>query len=210
MNPGIGRTCGRGLVLCVLLGGACANPGARARRVQEIESLRRDNARLERLVAQHDGTITSLRRQVGNLKGFAPDRPSDLFAADKIVLGSLSGGADYDGQAGDDGVTIHLRVMDAEGDVVKAPGRITVQLLDNTHLLQPRVLGVYVFDDPETLRGCWHGKFGTRHYTLKCPFRDGTTPPSSGRVGVKVEFLDYLTGRTLTVVDELIISTPPS
>jgi hypothetical protein len=86
---------------------------------------------------------------------------------------------------------------------VKVPGRITIQLLDNRSLAAPRVLGVYVFDDPEKLRELWHGHFATNHYTLKCPFPPDVKPPESRRVTVSAEFVDYLTGATLTAVREV-------
>ena len=115
-------------------------------------------------------------------------------------------GADYDGKPGDDGVTVYLRPRDADGHVVKVPGRITVQLLDNTDLGSPRPLGLYVFADPSELRKLWHGRFATQHYTLKCPFPPGTKLPDARRVTVSAEFVDYLTGATLTAVEEVPVS----
>ena len=72
---------------------------------------------------------------------------SDLFAPVRAEIVSRSGGGNYDGLPGDDGVTVYLRLLDAEGDAVKVPGRITVQLLDNERLGAPRLLGLYRFDD---------------------------------------------------------------
>ena len=109
---------------------------------------------------------------------------------------------------GDDGVTVYLRPRDADGDVVKAPGRISIQLLDNTNLRTPRVLALKVFDDPEELRKLWHGRFATNHYTLKCPFPPEVELPTSRRVTVSAEFTDYLTGATLTAVKEVSIAFP--
>lgn len=187
---------------------ACKSPGEWARLIQQRDALRGDKERLERVVAQRDGTVTRLHEQIENLQSFGPDQPADLFAPAKIEIASLSGGADYDSQPGDDGVTVYLRPRDADGDVVKVPGRITIQLLDNVNLASPRLLGVYVFDDPKMLRGLWHGRFGTNHYTLKCRFPPGTKPPPPRRVTVSTEFVDYLTGTTLTAVKEVVVSYP--
>ncbi len=186
---------------------SCTSPGLVAGLTKDNESLQREKGRLQRVIAQRDDTVARLGGQVENLKGFGPDRPADLFAPAKLEIASLSGGRDYDGKPGDDGVTIYLRPRDASGDVVKAPGRMTIQLLDNTNLASPRVVGVYVFDDPAQLGRLWHGRFGTNHYTLVCPF-----PPESGslprqrRLTVSVEFVDYLTGATLTAVKEVAFS----
>ena len=151
---------------------SCGNPGRRAELVQQTDTLRRENQRLERLVSDRDGAIALLDRQIVNLQTFEANRPANLFAPVKLEIASLSGGADYDDRPGDDGVTVYLRPRDTDGHIVKAPGAIRVQLLDNSDLNNPRVIGVYDFTDPETIRKSWYGKFGTSHYTLKCPFPD--------------------------------------
>lgn len=198
---------GLGLVLAVTMAG-CQSPSAKIEMQKSIVSLRGDVSRLERLVEQRDATISRLARQVETLNTFDDERPADLFAPIKIEIASLSGGADYDGQPGDDGVTIHLRPRDAYGDVVKVPGRITIQLLDNTKIGAPQVLGVCEFNDPDQLQRAWHGRFGTNHYTLQCPFSDDAVLPANRKVTVNAEFTDFLTGTTLTTVKEVDISFP--
>ncbi len=187
---------------------ACRSPGQWARLIKDNDALRRDNQRMQRIVAQRDGTIAQLHRQVEHLESFGPDQPADLFAPVKIEIASLSGGAEYDDKPGDDGVTVYLRPRDAGGDVVKVPGRITIQLVDNADLASPRRLGLYVFNDPGEMGKLWHGKFATNHYTLKCPFPPGTRLPSTRLVTVNAEFVDYLTGATLSAVKEVRLSFP--
>lgn len=186
----------------------CQSPGQWAQLTRDNETLRRDKTRLERVVQQRDGSLARLHRQVENLKGLAPDRPADLFAPVRLEIASLTGGRDYDGMPGDDGVTVYLRPRDADGDIVKAPGRISIQLLDNSAVDSPRVVGVYVFDDPQTVRRMWHGRFATHHYSLKCPFPPGVALPQHRRLTVSAEFIDYLTGAVLTAVKEVSISFP--
>ncbi|MBU0719447.1 MAG: hypothetical protein KJ749_14465 [Planctomycetes bacterium] len=187
-----------------MLGSGCNNPGERARLVKDNENLRRRSEELERTIAQRDATVARLHQQIRNLQEFSPDRPADLFAPVKIEIISRSGGADYDNRPGDDGVTVYLQPIDADGDAVKVPGQITVQLLDNTNLEAPRVVKVYRFSDPSDLRRLWFGKLGTNHYSLKCPFPPGAHIPR--QITVNVEFVDYLTGRTLTAVREVTVA----
>ena len=182
----------------------CMSPGERARLVKENQALRVENEALEREVGRRDGTITLLHKQIGDLQGFGSNRPVDLFAPVRAEIVSRSGGADYDDTPGDDGVTVYLRLIDADGDAVKVPGRISVQLLDNSDLSSPKLLGLYRFDSVDQLRKAWYGQFGTQHYSLKCPFLYGVKPPR--RIDVKVEFVDYLTGRTLTANTEVAVS----
>jgi len=180
----------------------------RGRILKDNDALRRDKERLERTVAERDATIASLQQQTITLRGFGPDRKADLFAPVKLEIASQSGGAEYDDKPGDDGVTVYLRPRDADGDVVKVPGRMKVQLVDNTDIGSPRVLGVYAFEDLNEVRKTWHGKFATQHFTLKCPFPPGVELPKSRRVLVSAEFLDLLSGATLTTSKEVSFSVP--
>ena len=127
-----------GLALTLLSG--CLSPGERATLLQENHALRTQVAGLERKVTDRDGTIAGLHQQVTRLEGFGPDRPAAMFAPVTIAMASLSGGADYDGQPGDDGITVHLQLLDTDGDAVKAPGTITIQLLDNSDLGKPALM----------------------------------------------------------------------
>jgi len=170
--------------------------------MRENDDLKRDNRRLAREIAERDATAVSLRAQIENLRSWGSDRPADLFAATSIEIASLSGGADYDGRPGDDGITIYLRPKDADGDVVKVPGRIEVQLLDNAVLANPRVVGNYVFG-VDKLKEIWHGRFMTNHYTLKCPFSPKQTLPPSRKLLVTVKFTDFLTGAVLTTTKQV-------
>jgi len=187
---------------------SCGDPGRRARMIQDHDALRRENQRLERLVADRDGAIARLNRRIENLQAFDPKRPADLFAPVALEIASLSGGADYDGRPGDDGATVYLRPRDADGDVVKAPGAMHIQLLDNSDLRNPRIIGVYDFTDPESIRKLWYEKFATQHYTLKCVFPEGVALPESRKIVIYAEFVDFLTGAVLTATKEVIISLP--
>ena len=131
-----------------------------------------------------------------------------MFAPVKLEIASLSGGADYDGKPGDDGVNVYLRLHDADGDAVKVPGRIKVQVVDNSNLHSPRVIGLYPFDDPGEVRKTWHGKFGTQHFSLKCPFPTGMLLPASRTLLVSAEFVDLLSGTTLTASQEVKFAVP--
>ncbi len=191
------------------MGVGCRAPGEWAQLVKENQSLREDSTRLERTVAEREATIASLENQVDDLKSFGPDRPADLFAPVRLEIASLSGGADFDGQPGDDGIILYLRPIDADGDTVKAPGQISIQLLDNSALSTPRVIGVYTFDEPEQLRNLWYGLVGTQHYTVRCPFPSGVKLPGDRKLLVSAVFVDFLTGRSLTTQKEVSFDAPP-
>ena len=192
----------------LLLTAGCDAPGERVRLANDNQQLRAQNTRLTREVAQRDGTILQLNRQLTSLRQLGPERPIAVFAPVKLKIASLSRGHDYDGKPGDDGVRVYLQPIDADGDPVKSPGKISVQLLDDSELGKPRLLGVYVFDRVEELRQMWHGKFLTQHFTVDCPFPPGTKLPASRQVSVTAEFVDYLSGATLTAHQSVPVSFP--
>ena len=148
------------------------------------------------------------RQQMTQVQELGPDRPADLFAPVSIEIASLSGGANYDQEPGDDGITVHLRPKDTDGQVVKVPGRISIQLMDNTDLSNPKVINVCTFEKSDELRKLWMGILGTNHYTIRCPFPDRAELPSSRKLTVSALFVDFLTGKTLTTTRELAFSPP--
>ena len=177
--------------------GACHSQQEWSRVVSDRDNLARRVRQLEQHVARQEADAAELRRQKETLQGLPPDRPVDLFAAASMDIVSRSGGTDFDGKPGDDGVTLYLRPKDAEGDVVKVSGRITVQLLDNADPNSPQVVAVCTLATADELRAAWHGKFATDHYTIKCPFSTQAKLPKSETLLANVSFTDYLTGRTL-------------
>lgn len=181
---------------------ACRSPADWAELSRENDDLRRGTRRLEHTIAECDATVAALRGQIDNLRTWSSDRPADLFAPTRIEIASLSGGADYDDKPGDDGITVYIRPRDADNDVVKVPGRLEIQLLDNANLQSPRVLGVYVFE-ADKLRNLWHGRFMTNHYTLKCPFSPGGELPKTRKLLISAKFSDFLTGAVLTATKEV-------
>ena len=190
-------------VASLVLPAGCISSSEYYAAVKEADDLKVRTAGLERELSQKRDEVADLQLRIETLKGFDPKRPIDLFAPVTIEIADLTGGADYDGRPGDDGVTVHLRPIDADGHVVKSPGRIEVQLLDNSDLENPRVLGTYTVDDPRQLSKLWHGRWLTNHYTLRCPISPDIKSAPSRRVTVSVRFVDYLTGRTISAVKEV-------
>jgi hypothetical protein len=178
------------------------------RLIRENEALKQQRSQLDRSLKQCEASRAAQARQIENLGSFSDERPFDLFAPTSIEILSLSGGRDFDQRPGQDGVVVYVRPRDAAGDAVKAPGRIAVQLLDNTDLAAPRVIGKCEFADAQELNALWHGRFLTYHFTLECRFPDGVSLPSSGRLTISVRFDDYLTGRALTAVREISFVPP--
>ena len=197
-------------VVVLMVGGGCEpQTGQVLQAVQkERDRLAKEKGSLEQTVIQREQDIQRLEEQIEHLRGFGPDWLAALFVVDRLELASLTGGADYDGCSGDDGVTIYLRPIDADGHFLKAAGEIVVDLIDASQPGAPRSLGSYVHNEPSQLRKLWHGGFLTNHYTIKCPWSPGMGPPRQPEVLVQVTFLDFLTGRRFTTSKMVEVQLP--
>ena len=162
----------------------------------------KDQAEISRL----SGKVSDLEKQVESLRRLGPDRLAKLYPPVKIVLERLTGGADYDGLPGDDGVTVYVQPIDRQGHIVKVAGEIRVQLLDLANPDGQHLLGEYVLD-VDHVAEAWHGRFMTQHFTLQCPWRVG--PPAHREITVRVRFLDYLTGQELSATTVCTVAMPP-
>jgi len=141
------RVC-RAAIVCVAAGLVvqtlgCRSPNGKPSLVQRVRELENEISVLERTLEDRNRKIARQQQQIDTLQQLDPDRPVHLFAPTKIEFASLTGGADLDGQPGDDGVTAYVRPLDRFGDAIKAPGKITVQLLDNSDLTATRSRRVY-------------------------------------------------------------------
>jgi hypothetical protein len=184
---------------CLLLAAAnagCLNDAAMVPELQQqTMDLENRLAACNRELAARDAQIADLRRRVNNRPVLENVAVDDLFTVDRIEIVSRSGGADFDGQPGDDGVVIYVRPLDADGDVLKAAGRFTIQLLDLTDPGAPRTLFQYEVAERSELVRTWHGGMLTDHYTFRCRLPRDLSPPPPRDIHVRVTFLDWLTGR---------------
>lgn len=207
LPPGFPSLCLVLVIFSSMVGVACNDSGELVRLRKEISALEVTGGRLERELADRDRRIAQIEAQNRDLIRLGGDRPLDLFAPVKIEIRPRSGGFDSDGKPGDDGVKVYVRPLDADGHPAKVPGEFEIQILDNSILDAPRVIGRCIFNDPEENRRFWYGDFPlTDHYSLECPFLEGEGPPASRRVTVTVEFLDYLSGRRLRALQELVVT----
>ena len=165
---------------------------------QKVDQLNVQNRELGQQLAQRDEQIYNLREQLKNCLEIGPSPLASLFRPTKLEIADRTGGADYDGKPGDDGVTVYLRPVDDEGHAIKAPGEIQVVLYDLTQKEDPREIGHYVVNEPNVLRKSWYGGWMTNHYTIKCAWPPGVQPPSSREILIRASFTDAISGDKLT------------
>ncbi len=167
---------------------------------ERIAALERENASLKAAAAES-------RRQVEIARGIDAGDRALLVAPEKITLDTRSGPADLDNQPGADGLMIHLKLFDHEGDAIKAVGDIRIDAFDLSDPANPRTVGTWSFPAEQAIK-LWLGKFMTYHYSLKCPWQNG--PPRSSEITVRATFIDLLTKRVLTTQQAYSLPAKPA
>ncbi len=202
-NPGGGLSCG-GFSACSVLGFSvllatfgCQSPGDQMYRLQkQVDSQKARVVELEERIITLQKQIDDQKQQIITLQRIAPDRMAKLEVPVKIELDKLSGGYEEPGRAGDAGVVAYVRPIDADGDVIKAAGAIVMDVFD---LANPpeRHLGAHCELDVDHTRQAWRGRLWTNHFTVKCPWPPpDRKPPEHRDLTIRVQFTDYLTGKT--------------
>ncbi len=166
--------------------------------LQERNELEVEIGQLEDRLAGRDAKIASLEAQLQNLRDRGVLPPAPVFGIDHLEILDVTSGTNTDGVPGDDAVTVYLRPVDKDGDVLKRAGKISIKLLDNTPIAAPVVLGTWVDDDHERIRKLWYGKFWTNHYKIDVPFFLHVELRPGQEVDVHVTFIDFATGRPFT------------
>ena len=121
---------------------------------------------------RENGVLRSQLRDAG-AQGMLPEQAAALFSVEKIALNRLmTGGIDTDGNPGDDALSVVIEPRDQQGDVLKSPGTIAIELLDLALDPVDRRVGYWTFDLETALKHWQGGLFGTG-YQFKLPWQRG-------------------------------------
>jgi hypothetical protein len=161
----------------------------------QVKTLQEQTAEKDNRLAAQQATIEKLHQQLQTVRGWTDDDLKLLFTPVKIEIASLSGGEDYDGKPGDDGVTVYIRPVDRDGDTLKVAGDLRVELYDLAAPSGENLIGQYAVPVARAAE-LWYGKFMTYHYTMRCPWLNG--PPKHEEITIRATFVDFLTQRVMT------------
>lgn len=154
---------------------------------ERLDRAQEENERLQQ-------RIDDQQKRIDTLMALGDKRLDKLYYVDRLDIGRYSTGVDTDDEPGDDAVKVFLQPIDQEGNALKAAGSARIRVYDlagdgNGALIGERRLSVDEFADD------WAGGFMTYHYSTTVPF---DRPPTTNEVTVRVEFVEYLTGRTFS------------
>ena len=155
-------------------------------------------SRLRKLEREKDGlqtVIVDQQKQIRSLLALGKaKRLEKIYHVSKIAIGRYTGGVDTDGVAGHDAIKVFLRPIDQDGSTLKAAGDVKIQIFDLALPEKKNLIGEYKWP-VDKISKQWSGGFMTYHFSFVCPWKK-TSPPKHKKLTVRVEFLDYFTGKT--------------
>ncbi|NLK41238.1 MAG: hypothetical protein GX298_04195 [Planctomycetes bacterium] len=187
------------LMLVLLAATGCRDEADRSLWGQ-IEGLSQENTALSLEVQQLRRENAALTEQLCTLAGIdQKERLDALIVPVAVRIGRLSGLYDKSGkqEGSPDTLVVYLEPIDTQQDIVKAAGRVRVELWNLT-APSPQNACIKQWDiDPSQLRQTWGRGLLGAYYRLQLPL-EGCLTGSEKELTVRVEFTDYLAGRVLT------------
>ena len=152
--------------------------------------------------------VTDQQKQIQALQELGERRLERLFHVQWITLGRYTGGVDLDGKPGDDGIKVYLHPADQDGSIIKAAGKVRIQLFDLAAEPKDNLIAQYEWP-PEKLSKQWASGFMAYHFSFECPWKSAENPPRHDEITVRVEFIDYLTGKAFAAQKLCKVQLPP-
>ncbi len=178
---------------------ACNGPDVTdSNRLTQIQELEDENASLRRQLVAKDEAIGDQAQRIQALQGLQGERSVDsLIHVSNIEVHTLSGGYDDDHDGVDECVKVYLRLLDQDGEAIKAAGTVHIRLLDLANPPTSQLVGEVRLTADE-MRPLWFGRFLTAHYTIRVPWADGAERAEHKSITVVARFTDLLTGQSFS------------
>lgn len=166
--------------------------------ITQIQELEDKVQGQNRVIQAQKSQIAEQQREIQTLQGLGDEaRLARLIHVDRISLEGMSGGYDDDRDSVDEGAVAYLRLMDKDGDVIKAAGSAVLEAYDLAAPESERLVASAEFN-PDEMAAAWFGRFLTSHYTLRAPWKSGKLPAHK-TLTIVVRFTELLTGKSFEV-----------
>ncbi len=184
------------IALFILFISACQND-VRQKPVSETDRLRQQNQTLTDRLANTEQQVQQLKKQVQTLSAVTDDtQPEDIYDLQKIRIWRYTNLYDKDEDGKLESLIVYLQPVDSDGDVIKAAGRVEVQLWDLNRDEAHALLATWNVS-PDEIKKEWYATVLASNYRLIFDISkliDKYEKPLT----VKVKFTDILSGKTFT------------
>jgi outer membrane murein-binding lipoprotein Lpp len=182
-------------VLCLyFLAGCESNAAPENPLTKQVDTLTREKREMMRQIEMLESKNKELQKQINTLHDF-PDDVSfkDIYEVKRIKITKYTNLYDKDKNGSKETLIVYIQSIDQDGDIIKAPADVNVQLLDLDKDKGPVVLGKWNIK-PEQLRKLWIDVLMKTNYRLAFDVSDKIEDPDKP-LTVMVTFTDYLTGK---------------
>ena len=136
----------------------------------------------------------ALRRRIDALSGLPENHQGkQLHELQSVRLTRYTGIYDKDEDGTPEKLIVYLKPIDVQGDIVKAPAKVEVQLWDLDEHAEQTLLQKWAIE-PEVLAEKWFATLVTINYRLVFDLPPDVNPTKGG-LTVKVKFTDLLSGQ---------------
>jgi hypothetical protein len=163
--------------LCILLAAA----GCRHANQELLESeLRTKEIQYRELLDEHEKSehhSKALEREIEAIRRgskLSSEQAAQIYNLKRIVLGRLTGGQDTDKKSGDDALLLVVEPRDGADHVIKAPGRLTVWVLEITPEGVKKPFSTWEISSDELARS-WKSGLLSSGYVLTLPWKSYPT-----------------------------------
>jgi hypothetical protein len=159
----------------------------------QVQKLSLEKVTLAKQVEQVNAENQQLKDRIEVLSALPKDQ-IEPWSLQKIDLGRFTGLYDQDKDGKKEQLIVYIQPIDQDGDTVKSPGAVEVQLWDLNKADSNALLGEWHVG-PDQLRKLWLTTLLASNYRLTFDVGEKVSELKEP-LTVKVTFTDYLTGKT--------------
>ncbi len=184
-------------IAAILAGAAGCSTDVQTSLWEQNKALSKEKTALSLEVERLERENTTLSKQVETLTAITKEaRTEALVVPETLVIGRHTGLYDKSNRGTADSLVVYVEPRDAKQDTIKAAGGVKVELWNLNAAPEQARLATWEVG-PEELKGLWGRGLLGAYYRLTFPL-EGVLKGNETELTVKVEFTDYLAGKTLT------------
>jgi len=172
--------------------------------IEAEQQLAQDNIAQENAALQEENA--QLKKQIETLAGIDKAlRIEAITSLSKIELTRRCNLVDKNDDGNLDTLRVCLRTLDDIGDMVKAAGEVKIELWDLEADEQNAMIKSWEIS-AEVMKKAWSGTLLTSYFKFELDVTNENIQPSEAMT-VRAEFVDYLTGQTLSAQKQIKLNT---
>ena len=181
------------ILLLAVVAAGCESVSRKTTVEEQNEALSIENELLTESVGKLQAEKGQLADRLEVLNKLDQDvRLEAMPSLSKIEISSRSGLYDKDKNGSKETLLVYVRTFDDDGDAIKIPGSITIQLWNLNEEPSEALLRSWELGSTE-IKKLWSGTFMTSYYRLRFDVSDLAVSPD-GELTINVSFTDYLSG----------------